>query len=182
MAEKQMMNGVDTGTLKEMAQTFQENPELAQCQFKVTNEWDNCGHNETTISEFHAKGEDIQHEAPFTLEADEPPLLLGTDKGPNPVEHMLNALVSCLTTSMVYHAAVQGIQIDELESTVEGELDMRGFMGISSDVPKGYKNIKVSFRAKSDGDPKQLKTCALYSPVFNTITQGADIDVDVETT
>ena len=182
MAEQGTMNGVDTNLLKEKAQILKDNPELAQCRFKVTNQWDTCGHNETTIKEFHAVGEDIQHEAPFTLEADEPPVLLGSDSGPNPVEHLLNALVSCLTTSMVYHAAVQGIQIDELESTVEGELDLRGFMGISSDVPKGYKNIKVSFRAKSDGHPKKLRACALYSPVFNTITQGANIEVEVETT
>ena len=182
MVEEQMVNGVDTRALKEMAQALKENPELAECRFKVTNEWDNCGHNKTTISGFHAKGEDIQHQAPFTLEADEPPLLLGSDKGPNPVEHLLNALVSCLTTSMVYHAAVQGIEIQELESTVEGDLNLRGFMGISSEVPKGYQNIRVSFRAKSDGDPEKLKACALYSPVFNTITQGANIEVDVETT
>ena len=112
------------------------------------------------------------------LHADEPPLLAGGDVGANPVEHLLNALAACVTTSMVAHAAVRGIRIDELESELEGDIDLRGFLGLSNDVPKGFTDIRINFKVKSDvNNMARLKRLTEYSPVFNTITQGANVDI-----
>ena len=94
---------------------------------------------------------------------------------------MLNALAACVTTSMVAHAAVRGIRIEELESELEGDLDLRGFLGLSNDVPKGFTNIRVNFKVKADVDNmERLKRLTAYSPVLNTITRGANVDVRVE--
>jgi uncharacterized OsmC-like protein len=115
------------------------------------------------------------------MDADEPAILAGSDNGANPVEHLLHALASCLTTSMVAHAAVRGIAIRSVESSLEGEIDLRGFLGLSPSVPKGYTAIRAAFRI--DADPKDLdriRELAKSSPVFNTLTQGTSVAVTVD--
>jgi uncharacterized OsmC-like protein len=115
------------------------------------------------------------------MEADEPPILAGEDQAANPVEHLLHALASCLTTSMIAHAAVRGIAIEELESELEGDIDLNGFLGLDPNVPKGYTEIRASFRVKADPkDVEQIRSLAEFSPVFNTITQGARVQVSVD--
>ena len=97
------------------------------------------------------------------------------------MEHLLHALASCLTTSMVAHAAVRGIRIDELESELEGDLDLRGFLGLDPNVPKGYTAIRVKFRVKADPkDMDALQELTKFSPVFNTLTQGTQVDIMVD--
>jgi uncharacterized OsmC-like protein len=115
------------------------------------------------------------------MDADEPAILAGNDEGANPVEHLLHALASCLTTSMVAHAAVRGIPVEEVESELEGDIDLRGFLGLAPDVPKGYTDIRVKFRVKAKPeDLNMLRKLVTFSPVFNTISQGANVDIDVE--
>lgn len=123
----------------------------------------------------------MTHKQEFELHADEPPILAGEDQGANPVEHLLNALASCVTTSLVAHAAVKGIHIEELESELEGDIDLNGFLGLNPDVPKGYTNIRMKFKVKTDSENlKLLKRLSEFSPVYNTITYGAKVDIDIE--
>ncbi len=125
--------------------------------------------------------QEIAHKQNFELYADEPPILAGNDDGANPVEHLLNALAACVTTSMVAHAAVRGIHIEELESELEGDIDLQGFLGLSNDVPRGFTDIRIKFKVKADVDNmERLKRLTEYSPVLNTITQGANVDIRVE--
>lgn len=180
MGQTTLVNGVDVRRLKEVAGKLRENPELARFHFRAENTWLKAGHSRTTITEFHGVGEDIAHDQPFVLDADEPHVLLSGDEGPNPVEHLLNALVTCLTGSLVYHAAIRGIALEEVESTVEGDIDVRGFMGLSEEVRKGYQNIKVTFRVKSDAPEEKLRECATFSPVFDTVTNGTTVDLQFE--
>ena len=96
-------------------------------------------------------------------------------------EVVLNALAACVTTSIVAHAAVRGIHIEELESELEGDIDLRGFLGLATDVPKGFTNIRVKFKVKTDAENlKRLKSLSEFSPVYNTITRGAKVDITVE--
>jgi uncharacterized OsmC-like protein len=112
---------------------------------------------------------------------DEPSLLAGDDEAPNPTEHLLSALAGCMATSLVVHAAARGIHIEELESEVEGDIDLRGFLGISDDTPKGYTNIRMKLRVKADVDNlERLKRLAEYSPTFNTLIHGVNVDFQVE--
>jgi uncharacterized OsmC-like protein len=181
MAQVTLVNGVDVDALKEKAGALKEDPELAQFHFRTHTEWLGCGHSRTTIKEFYGLKDTILHDHAFVLDADEPHVLLGGDEGANPVEHLLNALVTCLTGALVYHAAVRGFEIEGLEADVEGDLDVRGFMGIDPGVRKGYQNIRVTFRAKSDAPPEKLEECARFSPVFDVVTNGTDVELKIET-
>lgn len=176
-----MINGIHMATLQETVHAIEQEPDLGQCKFRARNTWLGGNHNRTTITGFYGAGQEIAHQQQFELHADEPPILAGGDKGANPVEHLLNALAACVTTSIVAHAAVRGIHIEELESELEGDIDLRGFLGLSNDIPKGFTDIRVTFKVKADVDNmERLKRLAAYSPVFNTITQGANVAIHVE--
>ena len=184
MAEQvktKMVNGIDMDVLQSTVNAIQEEPELGKCKFRVSNKWLGANHNCTTVTGFYGAKQEIAHKQPFELHADEPPILAGEDQGANPVEHLLNALAACVTTSMVDHAAVRGIHIEELESEIEGDIDLQGFLGLSKEVPKGFTDIRVKFKVKADVDNiERLKRLAEYSPVYNTIIHGANVDIQIE--
>jgi len=177
----QIINGIDVGALSETVNAIQADPELGASQFRVTNRWLSGNHNRSTVTGFYGAKQEIAHKQEFNLDADEPAILAGEDQGANPVEHLLHALASCVTTAMVAHAAVRGIPINAVESEVEGDIDLRGYLGLSKDVPRGYTDLRVKF--KVDADPKyyrRLRELSKFSPVFNTIMQGANVDIQVE--
>jgi uncharacterized OsmC-like protein len=175
------INGVDVEGLGNTVKAVQEKPALAKFEFRAKNRWINGGHNETTIKSFYGAGqEDTTRTQPFVLEADEPPVLLGEDQGPNPVEYVLTALAACLTTSMVYHAAARGIRIEEARSELEGDLDTRGFLGLSDQVRKGYRQIRVKFTVKSDASAEQLRELCEYSPVHDIISNPVPVSIQIE--
>jgi uncharacterized OsmC-like protein len=176
-----IVNGIDLDTLTGTVQAIDQEPELGACKFRARNTWLGGNHNCTTVSGFYGAKQELAHKQVFELHADEPPILAGQDTGANPVEHLLNALAACVTTSMVAHAAVRGIHIEALESELEGDIDLRGFLGLDEDVPKGFTDIRVKFRVKSDvKNMDRLKRLTAFSPVFNTITQGAKVDIQVD--
>jgi uncharacterized OsmC-like protein len=175
------INGIHMETLQGTVNAIEQEPDLGQCKFRARNKWLGGNRNSTTITGFYGARQEIAHQQVFELHADEPPILAGSDEGANPVEHLLNALAACVTTSMVAHAAVRGIHIEELESEIEGDIDLRGFLGLADDVPKGFTDIRIKFRVKADIDNmERLQRLTAYSPVFNTITQGANVDIKVE--
>jgi uncharacterized OsmC-like protein len=178
---RQVVNGVDVDVLMGTVNAIKNDAELGACRFRATNTWLAGNHNRTTVTGFFGARQEIAHRQTFTMDADEPAILAGSDNGANPVEHLLHALASCLTTSMVAHAAVRGIAIRSVESSLEGEIDLRGFLGLSPSVPKGYTAIRAAFRI--DADPKDLdriRELAKSSPVFNTLTQGTSVAVTVD--
>jgi len=175
------INGVDIETLMGTVDAIKNDPGLGACRFRASNTWLGGNHNRSTVTGFYGAKQEIAHKQTFTMDADEPAILAGNDEGANPVEHLLHALASCLTTSMVAHAAVRGIEIEELESTLEGDIDLRGFLGLDMTVPKGYTEIRATFRVKArPEDLDRIRELARFSPVFNTITQGARVVVDVK--
>ncbi len=175
------VNGINLNILNETVSAIQGDPELGKCKFRARNKWIDANHNCTTISGFYGAKQEMTHKQEFELHADEPPILAGEDQAANPVEHLLNALAACVTTSIVAHAAVRGIHIEDLESELEGDIDLRGFLGLATDVPKGFTNIRVKFKVKTDAENlKRLKSLSEFSPVYNTITRGAKVDITVE--
>lgn len=175
------VNGINLNVLTETINAIRKDPELGKCRFRARNKWVSGNHNRTVVSDFYgAKSEQI-HKKEFEIHADEPPILAGSDEAPNPVEHLLHALASCVTTSLVAHAAVKGVHVEELESVLEGDIDLNGFLGLNSDVPKGYSNIRMKIKVKTDsGNLKLLKNLSEISPVFNTLIHGARVDIDIE--
>jgi uncharacterized OsmC-like protein len=184
MAEQETINTVsvvNVESLKETMTAVEDEPELGKAKFHVHNKWLGGGHNRGTVTDFHSAGEKVEHRECYSLDAGEPEVVGGKDKGANPVEHLLNSLAACLTNSLVCHAAVRGIEIEELECEVQGELDLNGFLGLSDDVRKGYQNISVSFKVKTDEpSTEKLLSFAKFSPVFDTVTNGTTVDVKIE--
>jgi uncharacterized OsmC-like protein len=176
-----VMNGVDVERLGQTIQAVQNDSGLAESQFRAINRWVSGGHNRSTIQGFFTAGqEDTSRTNPFVLDADEPPVLLGQDKGANPVEFVLHALAACLTTSLVYHAAARGIQVESIESKLEGDLDLQGFLGLSDHVRRGYKQIRVNFTIKSDAPAKDLEELTKFSPVFDIVSNPVPVSIQIE--
>lgn len=184
MKENKGLNGVDVDKLFETINAIKNAPVIAKFKFHANNQWIKGGYNRTTIKNFYGTQKDLSHDKPFELDADEPPLLLGEDKGPNPVEYALTALAACVTTSIVYHAAAKGIKLNAVESRLEGDIDLRGFLGLSEDVPRGYKEIRMYFKIDADVPDEKLQEIvqlgSSYSPVFDTITRAVPVSVQLE--
>ncbi|HEX9154803.1 MAG TPA: OsmC family protein [Nitrospira sp.] len=177
-----IINGVNVDRLGETVTAIQQNTNLAVSQFRAANRWINGGHNRSTIQGFYAAGqEDTTRSKPFMLDADEPPVLLGRDQGANPVEFVLHALAACLTTSLVYHAAARGIRVESVESKLEGDLDLQGFLGLSDKVRRGYKEIRVHFTVKSDASAEQLAELTKFSPVHDIVSNPVPVSISVQT-
>jgi len=181
MSDASIINGVNVTELREKISAIEKQPKLAKFRFKANNTWLEGGHNQTVIDDFYGTCQTHQRAQPFTIDKDEPPVLLGMDKGANPVEYVLAALAGCLTTSLVYHAAARGYQIDEVESQFEGDLDLRGFLGMSDEVRNGYEGIKVTFHIKGDIPEKVkqelIQVAQQRSPVFDIVTHGVPVTV-----
>jgi uncharacterized OsmC-like protein len=179
-----VVNGVDVDALFATIDAIKGNPGIAKFNFRLTNKWINGGRNHSKIADFYGALEDHSHEAPFELDVDEPRILLGEDKAPNPVEYVLNALAGCLTSSLIYHAAAKGIKINGVESRLEGDLDLRGFLGLSEDVKVGYEGIRVCFKIDADISDEEkeelVRTAQKYSPVFNTVAHPVPVSVELE--
>jgi uncharacterized OsmC-like protein len=179
-------NGVDTERLFGTLDAIKAEPSIATFQFRARNRWIDGAHNRTTIRDFYAANqEDTSRVEGFVLDAGEPAILLGTDTGPNPAEYLLHALAACLTTSLVYVAAARGVHLTEVESTVEGDMDVRGALGLSDEYRNGFERIRVSFRVEGDAPEEKLRELVARaqqrSAVFDMVTNGAPVTVDVAT-
>ncbi len=178
-------NGVDTEQLYGTLDAIKSQSELGIFQFRASNRWVDGAHNRTTIQGFYGAGqEDTTRDSAFTLDAGEPAVLLGTDTGANPAEHLLHALAACLTTSLVYVAAARKVHLTEVESVLEGDMDVRGALGISNEVRNGFSRIRVSFTVKGDAPPEKLREVVerakARSAVFDMVTNGVPVTVAVD--
>lgn len=185
VTKKGTMNGVDVDRLFGTIEAIQKNPALAKFEFRTRNRWMRGGHNRSVVQGFYGAGqEDATRSSAFVLDNDEPDVLLGTDRGANPVEYVLHALAGCLTTSLIYHAAARGIRIDEVQSILEGDLDLHGFLGMADDVRNGYDNVRVTLKIKGNATPGQLEELAEVaqrrSPVFDIVSNPVPVSVRVE--
>lgn len=176
------LNGVDVPGLEETIASLEKDASLARCQFRATNRWIDGGHNRSSVQGFFAAGrEDDSRREPFVFHADEPPVLMGENHGANPVEYILHAAVACLTTTFVYYAAVQGVQVNSIETTVEGDLDLQGLFGLSKDATVEYEGIRMTMKVESDASDEKIqelvKLGQMRSPSFNSVTRPVPIEV-----
>ena len=173
-------NGVNVDQLVETIGAVQQNPELAKFQFRSKNNWIDGGHCVSSIKGFYGVGqEDTSREETFTMECDHPNVLLGKDKAPTPPEVVLHALGSCLTGAMMYHAAANGIDIEGAEASLEGGVDLHGFLGLDAEVRKGFDGIKYRLKVKSDASVEQLENLAKFSPVFDMLTNPTPVSIEI---
>ena len=178
-----IVNGVDLDRLSGTIGAVSADAALARFQFRARNHWIDGGYSRTTIQGFYGAGqEDATRTEPFTVDADEPPVLLGQNRAPNTVEYVLHALAACVSGTIVYHAAARGIALDGVETTISGDLDLHGFLGLDSDVRPGYEQIRVTITVAGDFDDDQfaeLATLTRYSPVRDIVSNPVPVAIDL---
>jgi uncharacterized OsmC-like protein len=179
-------NGVDTDQMYGTLDAIKAAPRLGAFQFRASNQWIDGAHNRTMIQRFYGAGqEDTSRAEPFIIDAGEPAILLGTDTGANPAEFLLHALAACLTTSLVYVASARKVRLTYVESRLEGDMDVRGALGISDDVRNGFSGIRVTFTVKGDAPEEKLREVVARaqarSAVYDIVRNGVPIALDVAT-
>jgi uncharacterized OsmC-like protein len=179
-------NGVDTGKMFATLDLIKAQPELAEFRFRATNRWIAGAHNRSTIQGFYAAGgEDTSRTGAFELDAGEPAILLGTDTGPNPAEYLLHALAACLTTSIVYVAAARKVELTSVESTITGDMDVRGALGVDEGPRNGFERISASFRVTGNAPEEKLREVVergrKRSAVYDMVTNGVPVAMEVTT-
>ena len=177
------LNGVDTPTLFATIDAVAGQRELARFQFRATNRWLTGTHSRTSITSFYGAGTEHQHVREFTMDADHPAVLVGADNGPLPVEILLGALASCLTGGIGNIAAARGVTLYEVTSTVTGEMDAQGILGLSDDVRNGYSSIRIDFSIRGDAPEEKLRQIVeqsrARSAVFDVITNQVPVEITV---
>ena len=175
-------NGVDVPTLFATLDAVKGAPEIARFQFRASNEWVSGTHNRSTIHGFYGAGqEDTSRAEPFAYDADHPAVLVGTNQGPTPVEFLLHAIAACLTSGLANIAAARGITLRRVSSTVEGDIDLLGILGLSDEVRNGYRQIRVHFDVEGDASPEELAALVersrRRSAVYDVLVNGTDVQI-----
>jgi uncharacterized OsmC-like protein len=178
-------NGVDTATLFATLDAVKQAPEAANFQFRAHNEWISGTHNRSTIADYFGVGEERCHERTFVFDADHPAVLVGQDQGPTPVEFVLHALAACLTAGLANIAAARRVRLTEVRSTVTGDIDLNGILGLNHDVRNGYQRITVRFTIKGDAPAEKLREIVeqsrARSAVYDIITNTVPVTIEVDT-
>jgi uncharacterized OsmC-like protein len=178
-------NGIDTAALFATIDALRAAPELADFQFRVMNSWVSGTHNRALINGFFGAGQEVRHVHETVLHADHPAILIGSDRGPTPVEYLLHALGACLMSGLGTIAAAQGIELDQVTATIEGDIDVRGVLGLDPTVRNGFSGISVTFHI--DGGAEAEKLAALVhrsrrrSAVYDVVTTGVPVEIRVAT-
>ena len=177
------LNGVDTPTLFGTLDVVKGQPDLAKFQFRARDRWKSGTLSETTISSFCGAGGEHAHTTTFTLTADHPAVLVGEDRAPLPIEFLLHALATCITGGIANIAAARGVTLTEVESHIEGDINLLGIFGMAKDVRNGYQGIRASFSIKGDAPPEKLQEIVeqsrARSAVFDVLTNGVPVSLSV---
>jgi len=182
--EPTVRNGVNLTQLVATVEAIKAKPDLAKFSFRAENTWETGGRSRTRIQGFYGAGqEDPSRKLPFELVGDEPPVLLGTDQAPNAVEAVLHALASCIAVGFIYNAAARDIEVTALTSSVEGELDLQAFLGLSESVRPGFENIRFRYQVKSNASREKVEELCEYvqrtSPVLDMLRNPVPVSVEL---
>lgn len=180
---KYVLNGLDTQQMAETIEAIRKDPALASFRFRARNQWMGGGENRSTIQGFYGAGrEDDSRAAAWEFTNGEPPVLLGANEGANPVEFLLHALAGCVTTTFVLHAAARGIRIRSLSTTLEGDLDVQGLLGLDDAVSPGYERIRIGMDVSADCSDAELDellaVAQRHSPVCNTVCRPVPVVIE----
>lgn len=179
----QPMNGVDTPTLFATLDAVKSQPALATFQFRATNRWQQGTHSRSRFESFYGANGEQKHIRAYEYDADHPAVLVGRDQAPTPIEFLLHALAACLTAGIGNIAAARGVTLYEVESTVEGDIDLLGILGLSDTVRNGYEGIRISFKIKGDGPQDKMRQIVEQSrnrsAVYDVLTKGTPVTVSV---
>ena len=180
------LNGVDVPTLFATLDAVKAQPEIADFQFRASNTWLAGTHSRSTVHGYYGAGQEMQHKQATVVDSDHPEVLVGKDHAPTPVELLLPALAACLTSGIANIAAARGVELTKVTSTVEGDIDLLGILGLSDgSVRNGYRQVKVTFRIEGDADDETLRKIVEQSrrrsAVYDALTNPTPVVVDVVT-
>lgn len=182
--EKRPLNGVDIPTLFATINAVAEQPELAKFQFRASNEWIKGTHSRTRIEGYSGAGGEHEQTGDFVYDGDHPPVLCGVGNAPTPVEFLLHALSACIVAGIGNVAAARGIKLESVQSHIEGDIDLRGLLGISDEVRNGYQGVRLSFKIKGDADAATLRKIVAQSQarsaVYDVLTNGVPVSIEVD--
>jgi len=182
-AERGPRTGVDTPTLFATLEAVKGQPELAKFQFRATNRWIRGTNSRSRIEPFKGAGGVHAHKGVHEYDADHPAVLVGGDQAPTPVEFLLHAIAACITSGIANIAAARGVTLTEVSSTVEGDIDLLGILGLSDQVRNGYQKIRVSFDIKGDAPPEKLRQIVeqsrARSAVYDVLSNGVPVEITV---
>jgi uncharacterized OsmC-like protein len=182
--EKPPLNGVNTPTLLATINAVGAQPELADFKFRARARWVSGTHSRIVVDDFYGAGQELRHEAPTVADADHPAVLCGSDNGPTPVEFLLQGLAACLTAGIGNIAAVRGVELASVESTVEGDINLLGLLGLNREVRNGYSGIRVSFKVRGNAPPEKLAAIVeqsrARSAVYDVLTNGCPVSILID--
>jgi uncharacterized OsmC-like protein len=184
--ERPARNGVDTPTLFATLDAVKGQNEIAKFRFRASNTWVSGTHSRSTADGFYGAMQEMEHKTDTVVEFDHPTVLVGTDQAPTPVEYLLHAIAGCLTAGIANIAAARGVDLTKVTSTVEGDIDLLGILGLSDGtVRNGYEQIRVRFHIEGDADDETLRGLVEQSrrrsAVYDALTNPTPVVVDVVT-
>jgi uncharacterized OsmC-like protein len=177
-------NGVDVPTLFATLDAVKDNNDIAKFEFRATNQWISGTHSQGRVNGYHGAMQEHEREQTWVLDVDHPPVLVGGDNGPTPVEYVLHALAGCITAGIANIAAARGVTLTRVESTVKGDIDLLGILGLSDEVRNGFEQISMAFTIEGDAPAEKLQEIVeqsrARSAVFDIITNSVPVSIDVE--
>ena len=183
MATTSVNNGVNVQALLEAREALKAAPDAAKFTWRASCKWKNGTHSKTNVGGFFGLGQEQQHKTETSFDADHPEIFASEDKGITPIEYVLVGLASCLTAGVAAVAQNRGIQLRSVESRLEGKMDIRGILGIDSDVRNGYDDITVTFKIDADATKPEIEALVAQSQkrsaVYDVITNPVNVTVEV---
>jgi uncharacterized OsmC-like protein len=184
--ENPSINGVDVATLFATLDAVKGQNEIAKFQFRATNQWVSGTHSRSNFSGFYGAMQEMEHAHETEVVSDHPAVLVGQDNGPTPIEYLLHGIAACLTSGIANIASARGVKLNNVSSTVEGDIDLLGILGLSDgSVRNGYEGIKVTFRIDADADEETVRGLVAQSTkrsaVYDALTNPTPVVIDVVT-
>ena len=181
--EMTVENGVNVGALLQAREALTDAPIAARFQWRANCEWVNGTHARARVQNFYGLCEEQKHCKEFTFDMDHPEVFASQDNGITPVEYILVGLAGCLTAGIASVAQNRGIQLNRVNCTVEGDMDIQGILGIDKDVRNGYSGIKVMFDIDADASREDIEALVAQSQkrsaVFDVVTNPTNVQVEV---
>jgi uncharacterized OsmC-like protein len=183
MATTSVNNGVNVQALLDAREALKGAPDAAKFTWRASCKWQNGTHSRSKVKGFFGLGQEQQHKTETSFEADHPEVFASADLGITPIEYVLVGLASCLTAGVAAVAQNRGIQLRSVESNLEGKMDIRGILGVDTDVRNGYDDIKVTFKIDADASKKDIEALVAQSQkrsaVYDVITNPVNVTVEV---
>ena len=176
-------NGVNVQALLDARAALADSPAAAQFTWRASSKWTSGVHSTITVQDFFGLGEEQSHRTEHEFDSDHPEIFAAEDNGITPIEYLLVGLAGCLSAGVASIAQNRGIQLRSVESTVEGSHDLRGFLGVDSDVRNGFNDIKVTFTIDADASREEIEALVAQSQkrsaVFDALSNPTEVTVMV---